>query len=212
VRSWIRPGWSGAVDAVFVAALVAAGAAGCSDEAPPVCPEDMAMVEGFGVLACIDRYEASRAADDSAVSAAGLNPWTVVTWDEAWAACEAAGKRLCTDVEWAKACEGPRSGSGVWPKFPYGDDFAPGQCNDATTGVGIERTGRQDLCEGGYVGVFDMSGNAAEWSDRCSEGRCFLGGGSFADANSNDLSCNILAGLDPDRVSGDVGFRCCLTP
>jgi formylglycine-generating enzyme required for sulfatase activity len=195
-----------------VLAAAATVASGCDDRPPPVCPDDMTLVEGFGVLACVDLHEASRGEADEAVSAPGARPWTVLTWDEAQAACEAAGKRLCTDVEWAKACEGPDSGSGVWPKYPYGVELEPGRCNDGTAGSGIERTGRMEACEGGYDGLFDMSGNAAEWVDRCDGGLCFVQGGSYEDTSELDLSCNVLVSLDPTRVGGEVGFRCCLTP
>lgn len=191
---------------------IAVAAAGCDDNPPPVCPDDMTLVEGFGVLVCIDLHEASRGEADEALSVPDARPWTVVTWDEAQAACEAAGKRLCTDVEWAKACEGPDSGSGVWPKYPYGLALEPGRCNDGSAGSEIERTGLMDRCEGGYDGLFDMSGNAAEWVDRCEDGGCFVQGGSYVDTSELDLSCNVLVGRAPDRVGGEVGFRCCLAP
>jgi formylglycine-generating enzyme required for sulfatase activity len=187
-------------------------AVGCDDLPPATCSDDMTLVEGFGVRVCIDLNEASRGDGDEAVSALGMRPWTVVTWDEAQAACEAAGKRLCTDVEWAKACEGPDSGTDGWPQFPYGGELQLGRCNDGSEGSGIERTGDRDGCEGGYDGLFDMSGNAAEWVDRCSEGNCFVQGGSYEDTADLDLSCNVLRSFGPALVSGEVGFRCCREP
>lgn len=202
--------WASVLTAL--AGATGAVAAGCDDLQPTGCPAEMTLVEGFGVRVCIDLNEASRGENDEAVSAPEARPWTVVTWDEAQAACEAAGKRLCTDVEWAKACEGPDSGTDTWPKYPYGVELEPGRCNDGSEGSEIERTGHMGECEGGYDGVFDMSGNAAEWVDRCSEGDCFVQGGSYLDTSELDLSCNILRSVGPALVAGEVGFRCCRTP
>lgn len=183
---------------------------GCAQDI--TCPPEMLLVEGFGQLACIDRYEASRGNDDEAVSVAGAYPWVGVTWGEALDACERAGKRLCTDAEWAKACEGPGSGSEDWPKFPYGNAFELGRCNDVGDGSLVRRTRSHFRCEGGYDGLFDMSGNVAEWADRCRDGLCFAQGGSFIDFDTLALSCNVNQSHDPEMPDELVGFRCCLTP
>ena len=184
--------------------------AGCAEDLS--CPESMVLVEGFGQLACIDRFEASRGENDEAVSVAGAYPWTGVNWIEARDACEAAGKRLCTDTEWAKGCEGSRSGSVEWPKWPYGDTYERGRCNDIADGSGVRRTRAHFRCEGGYPGLFDMSGNVAEWVDRCRDEACFIQGGSFIDDDEVTLSCNVNYGADPESAAADLGFRCCLDP
>jgi hypothetical protein len=81
------------------------------------CPAGMARVAGF----CIDRWEAALVGADGrgwspyknpgtaavvAVSAPGLVPQGYVNQTQATAACAAAGKRLCTDTEWLRACQG----------------------------------------------------------------------------------------------------------
>ena len=65
-------------------------------------------------------------------------------------------------------------------------------------------------CQGGYPGLFDMSGNAAEWEDACDDfAGCRVRGGGFSDKKAQDLACAA------DRVelrmfkADDVGFRCC---
>ena len=66
------------------------------------CPEGMAALAGF----CIDRWEAGIEgwspyevpSGGVAVSAAGLVPQGYVDAEVAAAACEAAGKRLCTSA------------------------------------------------------------------------------------------------------------------
>lgn len=205
MRRMLETPWS-----LLLICIVSSSGLSCAEDLH--CPSEMLLVEGFGQLACIDRFEASRGDDDEAVSEAGAHPWTGITWDEALDACERAGKRLCTDTEWAKACEGERSGSEAWPKYPYGDTFELGRCNDGDDGSQARRTRSHFRCEGGYLGLFDMSGNVAEWVDRCRDGFCFAQGGSFIDVESLALSCNVNQGYDPSEADDTRGFRCCLTP
>src|SRR5690606_8520610 len=102
-----------------------------------VCPPQMVWVhEAF----CIDRYEATleeEEPDGSWVAASpyltvgdrvvrasvgpGRVPQGYISGDQAEAACEAAGKRLCTTDEWLEACRGPSD----WT-FPYGPTHQPG--------------------------------------------------------------------------------------
>ncbi|HTJ82660.1 MAG TPA: SUMF1/EgtB/PvdO family nonheme iron enzyme, partial [Polyangiaceae bacterium] len=92
---------------------------------------------------CVDRWEAAlvRELDDGslemhaftarprrgeryrAVSRPGVSPQAYINRVEASAACEAAGKRLCTRTEWQRACR--RDGRAV---YPYGDARDPGAC------------------------------------------------------------------------------------
>ena len=51
-------------------------------------------------------------------------PQAYISADQATAACQTAGKRLCTLDEWESACGGPGM-----PAYPYGPDFEEGYCN-----------------------------------------------------------------------------------
>ena len=92
---------------------------------------------------CIDRFEASLAdaatslpwssylrpgvgVSVAALSVRGATPQGYIDQVTASAACINAGKRLCTDAEWLRACRGP---SGF--TYPWGDTAEPGRCNDA---------------------------------------------------------------------------------
>jgi hypothetical protein len=55
----------------------------------------------------------------------GAVPQGYMTGEGAKAACEEAGKRLCTDTEWLRACRGPDG-----TIFPYGNTRETGVCND----------------------------------------------------------------------------------
>ena len=90
--------------------------------AMPGCPAGMPRVDAF----CIDRFEAAlvevvdattrrgrrtstRARTPCARSrCAAAVPQGYISQIQAGAACAAAGKRLCTDTEWLRACQGPR--------------------------------------------------------------------------------------------------------
>lgn len=110
------------------------------DEAPLPCPSEMAHIGRY----CIDRWEAhliTRNAEGrfkahphyerpvvgvryEARSAPGMFPQGYISRVESKAACEASGKRLCTWLEWRRACQGRR-----WLRFPYGNSLEPGACN-----------------------------------------------------------------------------------
>jgi len=168
----------------------------------PGCPLDMVCIVDEGV--CIDKYEASEGPDGGAVSAPEVMPWTNATWFAAKSACELAGKRLCKDDEWISACS-----AGGAKVYPYGNEYTPAACN-GVGGVGLKATGSMGMCEGGYPGLFDMSGNLYEWVDDCDGEWCRLRGGSFLDDASENLKCDDDTGYFPDFYSTAVtGFRCC---
>lgn len=59
-----------------------------------------------------------------AKSVPGVRPQGYISQPQAKAACENAGKRLCTHKEWVKACKGPSD-----LKFSYGNAVDSGVCN-----------------------------------------------------------------------------------
>jgi len=159
-------------------------------------------------------------------------PVVCVDWCDADAYCRWAGKRLCghpsgaainnpTDPhgnEWLIACSGDKSDS----TYPYGKDPTVGRCVDRRYPQPMPdvRPGKEaTMCEGGVAGVFDMSGNAWEWTNDCdtlgststvsnADTPCAPQGGSF----SSDVlmaSCLDTAPFHRKDVAGDTGFRCC---
>ncbi len=104
------------------------------------CPSEMQLV----ATACVDRYEAYLERLDTthdplrhspfdrpeegqryaARSAPHVTPQAYVNRREASAACENAGKRLCTIREWYRACTGSTGTA-----YPYGHRYIAGRCN-----------------------------------------------------------------------------------
>ncbi len=193
-----------------------------ADLMPGGCPGDTVQI---GAL-CIDRYEAP--------NQAGAPPLAMqnALAGEAW--CATRGRRLCTEAEWVRACEG----SSARP-YPYGTTYARGTCNDdktwkspdwtalgtwpADAGVAeaerlyqADPSGSRTGCAS-QEGVYDLTGNVAEWVRR-----------SYAHANNYDHvmkgcywagcyggSNPSCAFVNPAHPSGfrtyEAGFRCCFT-
>jgi hypothetical protein len=182
------------------------GGDGCSDDMVEITP-------ATGDPFCIDTYEASRpdatataeGVDTSrATSRTGVLPWRFIVYDDAEAACTAAGKRLCEASEWQAACGGAES----WD-YPYNARIYNGQsCNGLNTPPlsGPATTGQFPDCTS-PDGIFDMSGNVSEWTTNR-----FPIGGAYDDVSQN-LRCNAEDRVVNPAVSEpQAGFRCCKTP
>ncbi len=196
---------------------------------------------------CIDRYEAAlvEVFDDGtqrswspffnpgtrrvrAVSIAGAIPQGYITGDQAEAACERSGKRLCTDSEWLRACQGPAGTT-----FPYGNTRQPGVCNDArAVHPAIEYFGTSAAWIWSHLGnacisqqpdtvdpaganpgcvsadgVYDMMGNLHEWT---ADPDGTFRGGFYVDTERNGPGC-LYQTTAHNRQHWDysTGFRCC---
>lgn len=147
-------------------------------------------------------------------------PVVYVDWCDAYAYCKWAQKRLCgkigggtnaydehalaTRSQWYNACS-----AGGTKTYPYGSTYSGTACNGDENGVGATLpAGSKLTCEGGYPGLFDLSGNVREWEDSCSGATCRLRGGSF-EYGTTYLACGLSNYDDRDDNSGYVGFRCC---
>jgi hypothetical protein len=146
----------------------------------------------------IDRYEYPNRID--------ATPKTGVTPLEARELCAKQGKQVCGSAQWLRACMGDND----W-KFPYGKTYVSGICATSFDADAQSRplpSGRFSRCRTAD-GVYDMSGNVAEWTESDQDEKVF-GGDWLSVTSVPDLSVSCRARTLPQEVSPDrMGFRCC---
>jgi len=211
-------------------------------EAPGIggCPAGMTPAGAI----CVDRYEAvlfELPADTAwspfqnpgmhrvrAASIEGVTPQAYISGRQAGAACTEAGKRICTDAEWLRACRGANTQT-----YPYGTARQVGVCNDhRAMHPAIELFGTSadwiwselgNACidqlpnslapTGSFTGcvtaegVFDLMGNLHEWT---ADPNGTFRGGYYVDTVINGAGCNYATvAHDTGHWDYSTGFRCC---
>jgi formylglycine-generating enzyme len=152
-------------------------------------------------------------------------PVNNVDWCDAWSYCHWAGKRLCgrvggaapdfddfnstrSELYYACSHKGERA-------YPYGDEFVREAC------PGLDYTQPQPVasfpgCEGGYPGLFDMSGNVTEWNGLCRDAAgatdsCRTGpeGVAAHPLPLENFACAWGNYVARNTFNPDLGIRCC---
>lgn len=190
--------------------------------------DDMVMITVNTTSFYIDRYEASR--PDATSLAAGLLeqrrcvtpgvlPWTSASHAEAANACSATGARLCTASELQSACEGGSSNV-----YPYGSSYEGLTCNginyDGVPGGAVNNilvpTGSMPNCQS-QSGVYDLSGNAAEWTSTQTGTtggspslKIYMAKGGSYLSPAAGLTCQFAMSVyATNAILPELGFRCC---
>lgn len=144
----------------------------------------------------------------------GAIPTTNVSRDEAQKQCEARGKRLCSELEWERACKGEANTT-----YEYGSQYRAGAC---ATGVSVEKSasrtnGENPACKSSF-GVMDLHGGVWEWTKSTWEGRKageqgsgVLRGGNATSGELVGRCANSLARPISSKQA-TIGFRCCAGP
>lgn len=160
---------------------------------------------------CITGYEATQEGSKGTLDwSAGRLPETNLHGEEAYAACRSADALLCTRSQWATACRGAGTEDG-------GDNRpALEDCN--VKGSGLAKAGSHERCEGGFTGIFDILGNAAEYlmddyrgqmnvEGKSAYGVAGLIGGDYL---SDKPSCDDTPVVPQVYQAKGAGLRCCV--
>lgn len=149
-------------------------------------------------------------------------PVVYVDWCDARAYCEWVGGRLCGSLnggpgthfdsnegnlsEWWNAC------SGTNYQFAYGATAIEGNCNVDQSDE-IAEVNSFESCHGvepPYSEIFDMVGNAGEWTNEfISETPLIRGQWSGSPASVDDGCFSNWENADWDESRDNLGFRCC---
>lgn len=133
-------------------------------------------------------------------------PLASVTQEQAKALCEKRGQRLCTELEWERACKGPDNHI-----YEYGDRYRADACGTGAEPrmlpVGLRLGCRSDF------GVRDMHGSlfewtASPWNRGTKEPLVAVRGGNSPAGELTGRCANGIA-RPPTSKSSTIGFRCC---
>jgi formylglycine-generating enzyme required for sulfatase activity len=194
-------------------------------------------VDGTGNEQPHSPYDVIGDASVRAKTARGVAPQGYISQIEATAACNAAGKRLCTATEFSTFCRG---GPDAGAYYPYGGTTdIPGYCNEGKGSSmprffgnnpnnwtyadfndprlnqwdgGLAYTGGYPHCVSPF-GVYDCMGNLHEWGadppDVNGHGR--FRGGFYGDAELNGPGCLYVTSAHEIAYHDySTGFRCCM--
>jgi formylglycine-generating enzyme len=136
----------------------------------------------------------------------GALPRSGLSWAEAKQVCTEQGKRLCTELEWERACKGQDN-----RVYGYGDSYEADAC-----GMGLNDSlapnGANPRCRSSF-GVRDMHGSAynwtaSRWGRGATENLVSVRGGN---GRAGELlgRCANARPVSPSRRDAQIGVRCC---
>ncbi len=141
----------------------------------------------------------------------GAAPLVNVTRPDAMTLCAAQGKRLCSGLEWERACKGPEMN-----EYGYVGAYTVDRCGadpggDQDRDDHLDRlSGTLEGCKSGW-GVYDLSGGAIEWvGGKGSDPRFGLLRGGKLGQPEQGSRCAFSTEVNASSSNRATGFRCCM--
>ncbi|HTM45940.1 MAG TPA: SUMF1/EgtB/PvdO family nonheme iron enzyme, partial [Polyangiaceae bacterium] len=134
-------------------------------------------------------------------------PLTNVTLEQARALCVERGKRLCSELEWERACKGSSN-----TEYEYGSRYWADACATGNPAQMLP-SGLHYACHSDF-GVRDLHGSVWEWTDSPwgrggPENHVAIRGGNEIHGEVVGRCANARQQA-PDDKSSELGFRCCM--
>jgi formylglycine-generating enzyme required for sulfatase activity len=207
-------------------------------ELPAFCMHAVPVTQEKWNLAALERPAESRVTDDVLTRDGEPRPGheqqpvTAISQQDAAAYCAALGGRLPTETEWEFAAAGGSAAlRNAWTSADLVDTEGNPEANFTGENDGFEGLSPVTSFPVGHFGLYDMIGNAAEWTSspevfdmrdwarltnpvHRSSQRMVFKGGSFEDDPTSDRRWE-PRGRDAARADErlqDVGFRCVFEP
>ncbi len=137
----------------------------------------------------------------------GAIPITNVAQAEAQELCEKQGKRLCSELEWERACKGPDNRI-----YAPGDVYRAADCGTGPVRPGVPPVGLLPNCRSSF-GVRDLHGSVWQWTSspwgRGADGNLATVRGGNGQPGEVLARCSHAAPRRPAERGAAVGLRCC---
>ncbi len=131
------------------------------------------------------------------------HPVVWVTWDDATAYAQWAGKDLPTSQQWEKAARGTRGNT-----WPWGNQATAAKCNVRGSGPGTTTPVDRYASGVSPYGVYDLVGNTWEWvATETTPDRFALKGSAFTSPFDRGTPA-ALNDAERAMLDDDTGFRC----